>query len=247
MMIKVRDVMSGDVISVPASMRLKELAALLTEHQISGVPVADADGSIVGVVSEADVLMKQVGRPISRRRPLEWIFGDSQDPEEMRRKVATTVGEAMSAPAITIEADGPLRDAAALMIDSKVNRLPVLADGRLVGIVTRADMVRAYLRRDDDAERAVREQVFRKTMWLDPDKYEISVREGALSLGGKVDRKSTADILERLSGLVEGVDRVQNRLTWELDDSNLEPPATGEPMSGAVDLTARERLRPPGR
>lgn len=244
---KVRDVMSGEVISVPASMHLKELAALLVEHKISGAPVTDADGSVIGVVSEADVLMKQVGRSISRRRPLEWIFGESHDPDELRRRVATTVGDAMSAPAVTIEGDRSLRDAAALMVDSKVNRLPVLADGRLVGIVTRADLVRAYLHRDEDAELAVREQVFRKTMWLDPANYEIAVREGALSLGGKVDRKSTADILERLSGLVEGVDRVQNSLTWELDDSKLELTPSGEPMPGAMDLTARERLRPRGR
>ena len=244
---KVRDVMSRDVISVPRDMHLKELAALLTEHQISGVPVTDADGKVVGVVSEADVLMKQVGRPISRRRPLEWIFGESHDAEEMRRRVASTVGEAMSQPAVTVDAGRPLREAAALMVDSKVNRLPVLEDGKLVGILTRADLVRAYLHRDDEALRAVREDVFRKTMWLEPERYEIEIHEGRLTMAGKVDRKSTADILERLAGLVEGVDRVDNRLTWELDDTNIEPPSTHEPMSGAVDLTARERPRPLGR
>lgn len=244
---KVRDVMSRDVISVPREMDLKELAGLLTEHQISGAPVTDADGAVIGVVSEADVLMKQVGRPISRRRPLEWIFGESHDPEEMRRRVASTVGEAMTAPAVTIDAGRPLREAAALMVDSKVNRLPVIEDGKLAGIVTRADMVRAYLRRDEEALRAVREDVFRKTMWLEPERYEIDIHEGRLTMAGKVDRKSTAEILERLAGLVEGVDRVDNHLTWELDDTNIEPPSTREPMSGAVDLTARQRPRPLGR
>ncbi len=240
---KVRDVMSSDVVSVAPNMPLKELAALLTERRISGVPVVDG-GNVVGVVSEADVLMKQVGRPISRRRPLEWIFGEQQDPEEVRRRMAATVGEAMSAPAVTIHADRPLREAAALMVDSKVNRLPIVDDGRLVGILTRADLVRAYLRRDEEALRAIREDVFRKTMWLDPDAYRLSVREGKLSMEGKVDRKSTSTILERLGGLVEGVDRIDNRLTWEFDDSHLEPPADGEPMPGAVNLTARERPRP---
>jgi CBS domain-containing protein len=244
---KVRDVMSRDVISVPREMHLKELATVLTEHQISGVPVTDADGKVIGVVSEADVLMKQVGRPISRRRPLEWIFGESHDAEEMRRRVASTVGEAMTAPAVTVEGSRPLREAAALMVDSKVNRLPVLDDGKLVGILTRADLVRAYLHRDDEALRTVREDVFRKTMWLEPERYEIDIHEGALTMAGKVDRKSTADILDRLAGLVEGVDRVDNRLTWELDDTKLEPPSTREPMPGAVDLTARERPRPLGR
>jgi CBS domain-containing protein len=240
---KVRDVMSRDVVSVSRDMPLKELAALLSERRISGVPVVD-DERVVGVVSEADVLMKQVGRPVSRRRPLEWIFGEQQDPEELRRRLASTAGDAMTAPAVTIDAGRSLREAAALMVDTKVNRLPVTTDDRLVGILTRADLVRAYLHRDDEALRAIREDVFRKTMWLDPDAYELSVREGALTMGGKVDRKSTATILERLSGLVEGVDRVDNRLTWQLDDTNLEPPPDGEPMPGAVDLTARERPRP---
>lgn len=244
---KVRDVMSRNVISVPREMHLKDLAGLLTEHQISGAPVTDADGAVSGVVSEADILMKQVGRPISRRRPLEWIFGESHDAEEIRRRVASTVGEAMTSPAVTVGADRSLREAAALMVDSKVNRLPVLEDGKLVGILTRADLVRAYLRRDDEALRAVREDVLRKTMWLEPERYEIDISEGALTLGGKVDRKSTADIIERLAGLVEGVDRVENRLTWERDDSDIQPPSTREPMPGAVDLTARERPRPLGR
>lgn len=240
---KVRDVMSRDVLSVPRQMPLKELAELLTERRISGVPVVD-DDRVVGVVSEADVLMKQVGRPISRRRPLEWIFGEQQDAEEVRRRMASTVGDAMTSPAVTIDAGRSLREAAALMVDAKVNRLPVIEADRLVGILTRADLVRAYLRRDDEALRAIREDVFRKTMWLDPDAYQLGVREGALTMRGKVDRKSTATILERLSGLVEGVDRVDNELTWEFDDSNLEPPPDGEPMPGAVDLTARERPRP---
>ncbi|HEX5397193.1 MAG TPA: CBS domain-containing protein [Candidatus Limnocylindria bacterium] len=244
---KVRDVMSRDVISVPRDMHLKELAGLLTDHQISGAPVTDADGAVIGVVSEADILMKQVGRTAARRRPLEWIFGESHDAEEIRRRVASTVGEAMTSPAVTIDAERPLREGAALMVDSKVNRLPVLEDGNLVGILTRADLVHAYLRRDEEALRAVREDVFRKTMWLEPERYETDISEGALTLAGKVDRKSTAEIIGRLAGLVEGVDRVDNRLTWDLDDSDIQPPSTREPMPGAVDLTARERPRPLGR
>jgi CBS domain-containing protein len=147
--------MSSTVISVPPSLRLKERAQLLTEHQISGVPVVDGD-AVVGVVSEADVLMKQVGRPISRRRPLEWIFGEARDVEEVRRRHATIVREAMSSPAITISPDQPVAEAARTMVDRKVNRLPVVDGSRLVGIVTRADLVRAYVRPDDELEREIR-------------------------------------------------------------------------------------------
>jgi CBS domain-containing protein len=240
--VKVRDAMTPQVISVPPTMRLKELAALLSEHRISGAPVVE-DGRVVGVVSEGDLLVKQVGRPPSRRRALEWIFGESQDPEEFRRRMASTVGQAMSAPAVTVEADRSLREAAALMVDSRVNRLPVTEEGKLVGMLTRADLVRAYLNRDDEAQRTIREQVIRKTMWIDPETIGVEVHEGLARIRGQVDRRSTATILGRLIGLVEGVDRVDNELTWEFDDSTIAPPA-GEPVPGAMDLTARERPRP---
>ena len=242
---KVRDVMTSEVVSVAPATRLKDLARLLSERRISGVPVVD-EGTLIGVVSEADLLAKQVGRPLSRRTPLDWIFGEQPSPWERRRRAATTVAEAMTAPAITVDVDRPLREAAALMVDRGVNRLPVLEAGRLVGIVTRADLVRAYLKRDEEILRTVRDAVIAHTMWLDPDALRIKVREGMVRIAGTVDRRSTATILEKLIRLVEGVDDVANYLTWEFDDSELEPAEPAEPAEhepGAASLTARERPR----
>jgi CBS domain-containing protein len=240
---KVRDVMTSEVVSVPRATPLKDLARVFSERRISGAPVADEDGKVVGVVSEADLVAKQVGRPLSRRTPLDWIFGERPSPWEQRTRAATTAGEAMSAPAITIDADRPLREAAALMVDRGVNRLPVMEAGRLVGIVTRADLVRAYLRRDEEILRLVRENVIRHTMWLDPDELRVEVREGMVRVAGSVDRRSTATILEKLIHLVEGVDGVDNYLTWEFDDGALEPGGADEPEPGAASLAARERPR----
>lgn len=239
---KVRQVMSGDVVSVPPAMRLKELAVLLSERRISGVPVVD-EGTLVGVVSEADILAKQVGRPLSRRTPLDWIFGEPPGPGELRRRAATTVAQAMTTPAVTVEADRSVPEAAALMVDRGVNRLPVMDAGRLVGIVTRGDLVRAYLRRDDEILRTIREDVIFHTMWLDPNELRVEVREGTVRVTGTVDRRSTATILEKLIRLVEGVDDVANYLTWEFDDSALEPAERDEPEPGAASLAARERPR----
>ena len=239
---KVRDVMISEVVSAPPHMRLKDLARLLVEHRISGVPVVD-HGTVIGVVSEADLVAKQVGRPLSQRTPLDWIFGERPSPWERRTRDATTVAQAMTAPAITVDADRSLREAAALMVDRSVNRLPVLESGRLVGIVSRADLVSAYLRRDEDILRTVRDDVIRHTMWLDPDELRVEVREGMVRIAGTVDRRSTATILEKLIGLVEGVDGVANYLTWEFDDSALEPAGRDEPEPGAASLTARERPR----
>jgi CBS domain-containing protein len=241
--VKVRDVMTNEVVSVPPATRLTDLARLLSERQISGVPVVDGGGDLVGVVSEADLVAKQAGRPMSRRTPLDWIFGERPGPGELRRRAATTVAQAMTAPVITVDADRPLREAAALMVDRGVNRLPVTDAGRPVGIITRADLVRAYLKRDEEILRSVREDVIRHAMWLDPDELRVEVGEGVVRIGGTVDRRSTARILEKLIGLVEGVDGVANDLTWEFDDSALEPTEPDGPEPGAASLTARERPR----
>lgn len=238
---KVSDVMTRGAISVPPETPLRDLARLLSEERISGVPVVDADGRCLGVVSEADVLVKQLSRPLSRRLPLEWLLGESHDPDELRRRAATTAAQAMTSPAVTIDQDRPLREAAALMVDRGINRLPVVADGRLVGMLSRADMVRAYLRLDDEIEHAVREEVLRQTMWLDPGSFDIDAREGIVGISGKVDRRSTARIIEKLIGLVDGVSAVEASLKWEFDDTEIRASDETEPEPGAASVTARKR------
>ena len=111
-----------------------------------------------------------------------------------------------------------------MMIDRAINRLPVMSAGRLVGIITRADLVRAYLHRDDDTLLVIRESVLRNTMWIDPDDLRVEVKDGHVRLEGVVDRRSTATILVKLIGLVDGVDRVNSDLRWDFDDSRLAPP-----------------------
>lgn len=241
---KVKDVMTREPITVSPDTQLRELAHLITEHQISGVPVIDEAGRCVGVVSEADLLIKQLNRPLSRRLPLEWILGERHDPAELRRRAATTAGEAMSAPAITITADRPVREAAAVMVDRKVNRLPVVAGRRLVGIITRSDLVRGYLHFDDEIVESVRDDVIRRTLWLDPSAFTIAVEGGVVRIGGTVDRRSTARILEKLVALVDGVIDVQSRIEWELDDSELQPAGDHEPEPTAASVTAREHPQP---
>jgi predicted transcriptional regulator len=147
----------------------------------------------------------------------------------------------MTSPAVTINEDRPLREAAALMVDLGINRLPVVADGRLVGMLSRADMVRAYLRLDDEIEHAVREEVLRQTMWLDPGSFDIDVREGIVRISGKVDRRSTARIIEKLVGLVDGVSAVEASLKWEFDDTDVRASVETEPEPGAASVTARKR------
>lgn len=229
---KVRDVMTSPVVSVPPTMRLKELARLLSERRLSGAPVVDDAGEVLGVVSEADLVAIQAGRPLSRRTPLEWAFGEQPSAWERRVRGATTVAQAMTAPAVSVEPECPLREAAALMVDRGVHRLPVIEGGRLVGILTRADLVRAYLRRDDEILRIVRDDVIRGTMSLNADDLRVGVHEGLVHIAGTVDRRSTAGVVEKLIRLVEGVDGVANRLVWKIDDSTLEPSGPRDAKAG---------------
>jgi CBS domain-containing protein len=244
MVMKIRDVMTRQVVTARPEMSLRDLALLMSEHRISGMPVLDGAGSVIGVVSEADILAKERGHEPVHGSGLSWLFGERAAPDELRRHAAVTVGEGMTTPAITIDQDRPLREAAALMLDRGVNRLPVIAKGLLVGILSRADLVRAYIGRDEEALATIRDQVLRKTMWLDPDDMVLEVREGVARLGGTVDRQSTATIIERLVSLVDGIDLVVNDLRWEMDDSELSPDGESDHEPGAASLLARERPRP---
>jgi len=239
---KVREIMTADVVTVGPSMPLREVAQVVSEHGISGVPVVDASGQLIGVISEGDFLVKERGRPTRPQSALDRFFGRRTNEADDRRLSAQTAGQAMSAPPVTIDADRSIREAAAMMIDHAINRLPVMSDGRLVGIVTRADLVRAYLRRDDDTLRVIRESVLRNTMWIDPGDLRVEVKDGHVRLEGVVDRRSTATILIKLIGLLDGVDRVHSDLRWEFDDAKLTPPP-GDPESGAASLVAREHPR----
>jgi CBS domain-containing protein len=242
--VKVRDAMTRAVISVRPETPLKDVARVLAEHRISGVPVIDADGKVLGIVSEGDFLMKESGAERSRPRLLSWIFAGGQAQAKLHKLEATTAEAAMSRPPVTVEPEVSLRDAAAMMLKRGVNRLPVVAEGALIGIVTRADLVRAYLRPDAVLEQVIREEVIRGTLWMDPDEIDLYVEDGVAFMEGIVDRRSTATILEKLVSQVDGIIRVESQLRWDLDDRGLEPAGEAEREPGAASVTTRERHRP---
>lgn len=190
---KVADVMTTDVLTVPPAATLKEVARALAGRGISGVPVVDEDGQVLGVVSEADILAKERADG-----------GAKHD--------ARTAGEAMTSPAIAVTPAHRVDRAAALMLDQAVNRLPVVDDElRLVGIVTRADLVRAFAAGDDGIEREIREEVLLRELWVDPRHFELTVHDGAVELVGAFDSSEQREIAERRIRLVPGVMAVEIR------------------------------------
>jgi CBS domain-containing protein len=223
-MMTVGDVMTRSVVSVRSWTPLKEVAQLLIERRISGLPVVDDNGVLLGVVSEGDFLMKEQGAQAIRHRPLARIFGESRESRSRLAKFeALTAGEAMTAPALTIASGRHIAEAAAVMTERGVNRLPVVDEGRLVGIVTRADLVRAYVRSDGELAATIRDDVLLRMLWLDPAQFSVLVKDGVASIAGRVERRSTAEMIERAVSMVPGIVDVQRDLTWSMDDSREEP------------------------
>ncbi len=225
-MMKVRDVMTRTVVSVPSNAPLKEVAQLIVDNRISGLPVVDQDGAVLGVVSEADFLMKEQGPEAIRHRSFARFRGESQESRDQLAKLeAVSAGGAMTAPAITIESNCRISEAAALMIARRVNRLPVVEQGRLVGIVTRADLVRAYVRSDEQLTETIRQEVLLRILWLDPALFAVIVTDGVASISGRVERRSTAEMIEPSVGMVPGIVDVHADVAWNVDDSRTQPAA----------------------
>jgi CBS domain-containing protein len=222
----VEQVMTTSVITVTAATPINEVARLLVEHRISGLPVVDADGRVVGVVSEGDILVREAGRHAPSRRPLARLFPSGRGPKGEQAKVeARTAGEMMTSPALTIEPFRAIRAAAEIMTVNKVNRLPVVdAEGRLLGIVTRADLVRAFVRTDEELVEQIRIELLARSMWLDPDKFGVTVQHGAAKVTGAVQKRSTAEIIARFLALVPGVVSAETDISWEIDDGGVTVP-----------------------
>jgi len=218
---RVQDLMTTNVLTVPTSAPLKDAAALLASHRISGLPVVDDNRHVLGVLSEGDILFKESGPP-ERPSMLERLLAVPSigfDP----KLAARTVGEAMSAPALTIGPRRPVTEAATTMIEEGVNRLPVVDDEKhLIGIVTRADLVRAFVRSDAELEREIREDVLRRMMWMEPGMVSVEVADGEVRLTGEVETKTDAEILPRLVQRVPGVVGVLSKVRWR-DDERVRP------------------------
>jgi CBS domain-containing protein len=194
---RVVDVMTAPAVAVHPELPLKDVAELLASSGFSGVPVVDAQRHVLGVVSEADVIVKE-------RRPLASSRGREARRIEVKRG-ARTAAEAMSWPALTIGATARIDVAAAMMLDRDVNRLPVVdRDGVLTGIVTRADLVRAFIHGDEEVAAEIRQGVLVGELWRDPDLFVIRVKRGEVTIEGPIEGDDLMLLVRRVS-LVPGV------------------------------------------
>jgi CBS-domain-containing membrane protein len=212
----VDSIMTRDVVSVRPNASLKEIAARLAEHDISAVPVTDYGDRVVGVVSEADLVARQ-GGPARRRSRWHRVH------LRPARQPAATATDLMTTPAITIGEGTEIIDVARLLVARDIKRVPVVdAENRLLGIVSRHDLVRVFVRPDDEIAKEVREEVLLHDLWIDPAGVQVTVLDGVVTLRGQVERRSLVPIVASLCHRVDGVVDVTNELTFAMDDTEVD-------------------------
>jgi len=203
---KIEALMTTDVVTVAPETSLRDVAALLNEKRISGVPVCDESGAVLGVISEADIIRKEQGFAPEVHGVGRWLVRLFD--RELDKVEAHTAREAMTAPALLVRPFDTVAKAARLMVEHRINRLPVTVDGKLVGIVTRADLVRAFHRTDAEIADQIRDEVFVRALWLAPEALDLTVTDGVVTITGTVETESDARVVEHLVRAVPGVVQV---------------------------------------
>ena len=217
-LLTVADVMTTNVVTVAEDTPFKAVAATLADNHISAVPVLSLYGSVAGVVSETDLLRKEE----FQRTP---GFGRRWLQRKARSKAdALTAGQLMTRPAITVEGGCTLDEAARLMAGRGITRLVVMDGRTLTGIVTRSDLLSAFLVPDRELLARVRRDVVDRNLWDDPFAVQLSVLDGVVTLTGQAEKRSTVAFAEELIAGVDGVVGVRNELSWSFDDT---APAAG--------------------
>jgi CBS domain-containing protein len=219
----VDQVMTRKVVTASADTPFKELVRLLHQHRVSGLPVVDEGGRLVGIVTEADLLGVEAEQGDEPRRRahslLEWLADPGRLAAVRARAEDLRARDVMVGEVVTVTPATGLRDAVRALVAAGVKRLPVVeADGRVVGIVSRRDLLAPFLRADADIRQEVAEEVVVRTMWLDPAAVEVGVERGVVTLTGRVDRRSTREVLVELVRRVDGVVGVDDRVTYTVDD-----------------------------
>jgi CBS domain-containing protein len=209
----VRDVMTSPVVTVPAHATIREISEALLRNGVSAVPVVDAHGHLLGIVSEVDLLVKELA--MGRGAQLAWLAGKREDIQ--RRREARNAMELMSTPVITIHPDAPVRQAAKTMFVKRIKRLPVVSGGWLVGIVSRSDLLNVYLEPDQKLLRRA-ERMLAKTFGCRAAKLQVVVRDGILTVDGEAATRTEADLVAQLLCQLEGAVRVRSHLTFRCDD-----------------------------
>lgn len=200
---QVVDLMTTQPVTVTPQTAIRDAAQLMLRHRVSGLPVCDDSSCLRGIITEADFLRLEVAR-------------DEADAPA----VVETVGEVMATDVVTISPEASVSEAAKVMVVNEIKRLPVVGEGnRLLGIISRMDVVAIFTRPDEVIEDEIREDLIRRVLFVDPEEISVTVDEGIVALDGEIGTRNEARLLTELAARLDGVVRVDANLTWRLDDT----------------------------
>jgi len=206
----VKEIMTTQVVAVKLGASFKEMAARLRENRISAFPVIDDDGKVIGVVSEADMLAKEVLNADHTGTITAMLHGRQQDKAD-----GLTARDLMTHPAVTVTPDDSVEQAARLMYTLRLKRLPVIdRSGGLVGIISRTDVLAVYDRPDDEIRQEIIDNANVPGFLLDPDLFTVDVQAGVVTLAGSPDSVEVGHDLVRKIRHVQGVVAVRDRLSY---------------------------------
>jgi CBS domain-containing protein len=205
----VKDVMTTRVIWVKKDATFREMAAALREYRVSAFPVVDDDRKVIGVVSEADMLTKEA------LADEPGVAGGILHRRDQAKARGVTAADLMTAAVIAVRPEDTVEHAAKLMYDRKVKRLPVTdAAGRLVGIISRADVLSVFNRTDEAIHAEILDEILLGEFMVDPSRFQVTVKDGIVTLAGQPE---TNNVGHRIIGRVrhvQGVVAVRDRLTY---------------------------------
>lgn len=213
----VASLMTREVITADVECPFKDLVQLLEDNRISAVPVLDG-GYPVGVVSEADLLPKEEFRGGTAEAP--GVFAGRATKHRWEQASGVTARDVMTSPVKSISPNLAASAAARELAAAGVRRLFVIdADGGLVGVLSRRDLLKLFVREDDELRTTIRDEIFGRMLWVDPDSLYVAVTDGVVTVQGKLERQSEVEIAEHLMRALPGVVDVHNQLRAGWNDT----------------------------
>ena len=198
----VRDLMTTDVVAVAPTTSIRDAARMMFRYRVSGLPVVDPEGHVLGIITEGDFLAMELKR------------ADGGETAEF-------VSEVMSHSVLSISPDLEVMDAARYMYEHDVKRVVVVEDSTMTGIISRFDIVAGFTRPDDLIEDEIREDLIRRVLFVDPSTVDVTVSNGVVTLFGKIGTRTEVRLMEELTRRLDGVVDVNNELEWRIDDTGL--------------------------
>jgi CBS domain-containing protein len=211
--------MTTTVITIGPEASLKEAARRMVEAGISGLPVTDESGALIGMITEADFVKSESGRRAAKRaRLLRWLTSQDEVPDHR-----LAVSDVMTTEVVTLGPDADHAEAARAMRKAGIKRIPVLdGSGKLVGLVSRSDVLRAFVRSDRDITEEITDHVMVEVLWIDPRDVEVVCEDGNVAFTGRLPTRSDAQLLVDLTRRLDGVASVKDGLTWKVDNTKLQ-------------------------